>query len=121
MIHGERVYGTRMLHTLWLSKLRAHACLPTTGDPPPRGTSRRHGGGAELEPEWLRLTPGKSQVEKYRREERRHRDIIDGIRLKIEAKTKRLTDAFRKFDENSDGVVSYSEFRAGLFNLGAID
>ena len=64
---------------------------------------------------------GKSQVEKYRREERRHRDIIDGIRLKIEAKTKRLTDAFRKFDENSDGEVSYSEFRAGLFNLGAID
>ena len=108
-------------------------------NPTPRGTPRRRGRG-EPEPERRdaqgRLPgQGPSEAEQMqidadlqagerrrgaemKREQRRHRDILDMIRLKIEAKNKKLTDAFRRFDENSDGVVSYAEFRTGLINMG---
>lgn len=49
---------------------------------------------------------------------RRQREVLELVRDKIEAKSIRLTNMYRQFDENRDGVVSYSEFQQGLHKLG---
>ena len=51
---------------------------------------------------------------------RRHRDVLELVRDKIEAKSSRLTSVFRYFDANHDSMVSYTEFRQGLQNLGVV-
>jgi Ca2+-binding EF-hand superfamily protein len=53
------------------------------------------------------------------RAKRRHEmRVMDGVRDKVEAKSKRMANVFRQFDENKDGDISYDEFRQGLAHLG---
>jgi Ca2+-binding EF-hand superfamily protein len=104
---------------------------------PRRTPPRVAGGGLEPEPEpkpeddaMMKVLPGgltlgeatrlKKEAEALRlnKEARRTREVLEMVRDKIEAKSKRLTSTFRQFDANHDGVVSYDEFREGLFNLG---
>lgn len=53
------------------------------------------------------------------RAKRRHeKRVLDMVRDKVEAKSKRMANVFRQFDENKDGDISYDEFRLGLAHLG---
>ena len=50
---------------------------------------------------------------------RRHETrVLNMVRDKVEAKSKRMANVFRQFDENKDGDISYEEFRLGLRHLG---
>ena len=99
----------------------------------PRGLLLRSEPEPEPEPvedEYMTVLPGgmtlaeanrlkeEAKALEIAREARRHREVLDHVRDKIDAKSKRLTNVFRQFDLNHDGVVSYTEFRQGLHNLG---
>lgn len=55
---------------------------------------------------------------KLAEEARRHRDVLELVRDKVEAKSSSFNSVFRYFDANHDSKVSYAEFRQGLHNLG---
>ena len=59
-----------------------------------------------------------AQTLEQAREARKHREVLELVMDKVDAKSTRLTNVFRQFDANHDGVVSYGEFRQGLHRLG---
>eukprot|EP01043_Picozoa_sp_COSAG02_P070256 COSAG02_NODE_12368_length_1557_cov_1.279835_2_plen_320_part_00 len=101
----------------------------------PRGALSQLGPEPEPEPEafvdeYMTVLPGgvtlaeanrlkeEANARERAREARRHREVLELVRDKVDAKSTRLTNVFRQFDENHDGVVSYGEFRRGLHSLG---